>query len=96
MAGAAHDDDLDAILALTPDQRVERAVQKLPTLSAQDVPLQDSCPICLLPFPSIISGENVEPESPGELVGVTKLQGCGHVFCRLECVTGPLSSSAAH
>lgn len=87
----AHAVSLDAVLALTSEQRVEQAVQKLPTLSAQDIPLEDSCPICLLPFLSILSGENIEPGAPGELAGVTKLQGCGHVFCRLECVNEAVS-----
>ena len=86
MDSAVYDDDLDVVLAPTPEQRIERAIQKLPTLSAQNVPLGDSCPICLMSFSSVLSGENVGPDAPGELAGVTKLQGCGHVFCRLECV----------
>ena len=89
IASTAYDDELDDLLALTPEQRIERAIEKLPTLAVQDVPLEDSCPICLMSFSSIFSGENIGPEAPGELSGVTKLQGCGHVFCRLECVHSP-------
>lgn len=77
------DGDLDGILALTPEQRIERAVQKLPTLLARDVPREDSCPICLVQFSSILS-EEIPPPPNKELAGVTKLVGCGHVFCRLE------------
>ncbi|GJE84983.1 C3HC4-type zinc finger protein [Phanerochaete sordida] len=86
MAAPAHDDDLDTVLALTPEQRVERAVQALPTLAAHDVPADDSCPICLLPFASVLGGENVGPGHSRELAGVTKLAGCGHVFCRLDLI----------
>lgn len=73
----------DDVLAYTTEQRIERAIQRLPTLAAADVPKDDSCPICLVPFSGILSGEVPLPESK-ELAGVTKLEGCGHVFCRLE------------
>ncbi|KIP07680.1 hypothetical protein PHLGIDRAFT_117858 [Phlebiopsis gigantea 11061_1 CR5-6] len=76
--------DVD-VLAYTTEQRIERAIQKLPTLAAADVPKDDSCPICLVPFSGILSGEAPPPESK-ELAGVTKLGGCGHVFCRLDLI----------
>lgn len=79
------EDDMDVVLALTTEQRIERAVQKLPTLAAHEVPTEDSCPICLVPFSTILEGE-ANGLQQVELAGVTKLYGCGHVFCRLECV----------
>ena len=83
----AHDEHADDLVPHTTEQRIERAVQKLPTLSAHDVPLEDACPICLVSFSSVLAGDTVSAEEQGkELAGVTRLQGCGHMFCRLECV----------
>lgn len=83
--------DLDTLIPLTPEQRIGHAITKLSTLTADQVTLDDSCPICLVPFSSIINGTaqndgvltGVAPK-PVKLCGVTKLDGCGHVFCRVE------------
>ncbi|PSR75031.1 hypothetical protein PHLCEN_2v9361 [Hermanssonia centrifuga] len=85
-------DDLDGgLVPLTVEQRIKRAVEKLPTLSPDHVPLQDSCPICLMTFSSIVDGSaqsegSLAESSHVQLSGVTKLEGCGHVFCRVEYV----------
>lgn len=86
-------DDLDddSLIPLTTEERISRAIAKLPVLSAKDVPLEDSCPICLMQFSAILDGlaqnegslVGVTP-NPVKLCGVTKLDGCGHIFCRVE------------
>ena len=49
-----------------------------------------SCPICLTPFMTIITEEEMaiamdSPATPVEELGVTRLiSTCGHVFCRKE------------
>jgi hypothetical protein len=66
------------------------------------VDLEEPCPICLVPLSTVFAEEaaaaaaakeksDVDEEGKEEnneevLVGVTKLEGCGHVFCRRECV----------
>lgn len=90
-------DDLDddSIIPLTAEQRIGRAIARLPTLSKDQISLNDPCPICLLPFSSILDGTAQSTESvfppcgTPEVVnlrGVTKLEGCGHMFCRAEWV----------
>ena len=88
-------DTNDNLIPLTSEQQITRAIAKLPSLSADQVPLDDSCPICLCPFASILDGsmqnegvrdfqDPISAPKPVELFGVTKLEGCGHFFCRLE------------
>ncbi|KAI0701168.1 hypothetical protein BC835DRAFT_266150 [Cytidiella melzeri] len=89
--------EMDNTLAsgLTGEESVARTIEQLPKLAAKDVPLDDSCPICLNPFSAILDGSvqnegsaqalNVSPKL-GELSGVTKLEGCGHVFCKVDLV----------
>lgn len=63
------------------------AISRLPDLSEKDVDnLDDSCPICLLSFRSLLDGtaEEVLGESS---MGLTKVEACGHIFCMNECVT---------
>ena len=75
---------------LSVEERISVAVQRLPTLSKDDVPSEDSCPICLVSFSSILEGPVQEGEvitfgeSDVHLGGITKLEGCGHLFCRVE------------
>ncbi len=75
---------------LTVDERISLAVHKLPTLDGQHVPPEDSCPICLVSFASILDGSVQEEgvvtlgERDVSLGGITKLEGCGHMFCRVE------------
>ena len=84
-------DELVNFIPFTAEQLIARAIESLPTLNAERVPLDDSCPICLLPFASILDGSaqnegllhGITPK-PIELAGVTQLAGCGHVFCRAE------------
>ena len=67
---------------MSPQDRIEAFLQSLPVLDKDsDLVLEDSCPICLMPFNSIFAEDcSAEPE----IAGVTKLTGCGHVFCRRE------------
>jgi hypothetical protein len=80
--------DMDAIL--TTQDRIRLAIDKLPSLIADHVNLDDSCPICLAGFASILSDEAELKESGqydeelGFEAGITKLVGCGHLFCRKE------------
>jgi len=63
-------------------QCIKDALDDLPVLHASSVPKDESCAICLTPFNSILAGE-VPQEGDAE-VGVTKVVGCGHLFCRKE------------
>lgn len=85
----------DPAVYLSLSQRVEHAIAALPTLRKEEIPLDDTCPICLQSFEAIHEGRahedglawsNALPNGadPVELRGVTMLSGCGHVFCRLE------------
>lgn len=79
----------------TVQELIEDAIGRLETLAEPQIPLEDSCPICLNSFMSIVkdttSGDSkadpiglAETSSPS--LGVTRLQPCGHVFCKLEYV----------
>lgn len=72
------------------DPEIALAIEGLPLLAPEDVPsLDDHCAICLISFRSIFEKEAEEKEEDeadgeGERVrrgGVTKVEGCGHVFC---------------
>lgn len=56
---------------------IDPIIDSLPVLTENDINAEDSCPICLVPFSTILS----DPDS-----GVTKLDACNHIFCRKECV----------
>ncbi|RPD80671.1 hypothetical protein L226DRAFT_116675 [Lentinus tigrinus ALCF2SS1-7] len=86
-----HHEALDvAELHLSVQERIELAINRLPILVKEEIPLEDSCPICINPFEAVLEGkahEGLGEASPGEsdvdeLAGVTKLVGCGHIFCR--------------
>ena len=75
---------------MTTLERIAQAIHSLPTLTEEEVSPEDSCAICLVRLTSIAKGEaqsNGTLEMCGQevqLSGVTKLEGCGHVFCRVE------------
>ncbi|PCH41495.1 hypothetical protein WOLCODRAFT_137425 [Wolfiporia cocos MD-104 SS10] len=78
---------------LSTHERMALAISELPTLAKESIPLGDSCPICLNTFESIYEGhvqnEGLSAEiaaEPVALMGVTKLEGCGHIFCRVDMV----------
>lgn len=84
----------DVDIPMTAQDRIRLAIHTLPTLAAKDVNLDDSCAICLNGFASILEeNENAVQEDAGEdrdapsELGITRLVGCGHLFCRKECVT---------
>ena len=79
---AVNDPHLVDTVSLSPQDRIEAFLQSLPVLDKDsDLVLEDSCPICLMPFSSIFAEDcSAEPE----IAGVTKLAGCGHMFCRRE------------
>ncbi len=89
------DDDEAALevaeLHLSVQERIHLAISRLPVLAKDDIPLDDSCPICINPFEAALEGKAHEglgeaPSESDELAGVTKLVGCGHIFCRAWCV----------
>ncbi|KAH9927211.1 uncharacterized protein BXZ73DRAFT_102797 [Epithele typhae] len=72
---------------LSAQERVQLAISKLPVLTKQDIPTGDSCPICLNPLDALIEDRDqgkltTTPGEEASEVGVTKLVGCGHIFCR--------------
>lgn len=76
-----------AELHLSVQERIQLAIQRLPVLTKDEIPQDDSCPICINTFEAIMDGkarEGLGEESPkdDELAGVTKLVGCGHIFCK--------------
>lgn len=76
-SGATQLEDTNlADISISSHTIIQLAISKLPTLTTDNVPLDDSCPICLTTFESVFSEE---PHS-----GVTKLDGCGHLFCKKE------------
>lgn len=98
---------MDAAALLSGHERMRAAIDKLPTLSEDELPLDDACPICLLPFKLILHPDAAshhptpEPDlgiDPGVVVigsssvsepGVTRVDGCSHLFCRREYVPSP-------
>lgn len=80
---------IDAIIPTLQD-RIQIVIDKLPTLTAQDVHLNDSCAICLTEFSFIFAEEtrlrtSASHDGGAEMeYGVTKLVECGHFFCRTE------------
>ncbi|KAH8106012.1 hypothetical protein BXZ70DRAFT_1061436 [Cristinia sonorae] len=69
------------------------AILGLPSLVKEQVTLEDNCGICLQSFGTILEDESLngmllelEGGQKVELSGVTKLEGCGHVFCRLDLI----------
>jgi len=96
-AAAAYELVHDALLV--PHDRINTLLASLPILGKDAVDLEEPCPICLMPFSSVFADEadarlksaesNVEMHekekgNDGALGGVTKLLGCGHIFCRRE------------
>ncbi|KAH9900036.1 hypothetical protein C8Q73DRAFT_681852 [Cubamyces lactineus] len=75
-------------LHLPMQERVQLAISRLPILQKDEIPSEESCPICLIPFEAILENNATEGASEGEPVerdetaGVTKLVACGHIFCR--------------
>ncbi|KAF8974310.1 hypothetical protein BDZ97DRAFT_1772899 [Flammula alnicola] len=91
-AAAAYDLVQDALMS--PHDRIRALLESLPVLTKDmmaGVGLEEPCPICLTPFLTVFEeaeGEGVQrqediaEEAVVEFLGVTKLVGCGHVFCR--------------
>ncbi|KAF9226487.1 hypothetical protein BS17DRAFT_764743 [Gyrodon lividus] len=69
-------------------RRVQDAIDNLPVLEETLVPKDEFCAICLMPFASILSGEypHENEKVNAEGGGVTKVTGCGHMFCRKDLV----------
>ena len=66
------------------DPIVANALASLDLLSSKDIPnLDDSCPICLMSFQTIL--EQRQDDLHGKAVtGVARVGGCGHMFCAEE------------
>jgi hypothetical protein len=77
-------DQEDAIPSVS--DRLRIAIDSLPVLGEKDIPLEESCPICLVSFSSIMTAQTELDSSEGIDLkgGITKLEGCGHMFCRKE------------
>ena len=84
---------------LSPHDRIKNLLASLPVLGKDAVDLEEPCPICLMPFSSVLADEadaglnstesnkdadEKEKDKEEALGGVTKLVGCGHIFCRRE------------
>ncbi|KZS98026.1 hypothetical protein SISNIDRAFT_547037 [Sistotremastrum niveocremeum HHB9708] len=65
-----------------------RVFNSLPKLSRADLGDNESCPICLIDFSDILDETEASEtalgceETASFIQGVTKLEGCGHIFCR--------------
>ncbi|KAG9218775.1 hypothetical protein CCMSSC00406_0001111 [Pleurotus cornucopiae] len=64
----------------SPHERAAAFIAALPRLHIYDLRrnLDDSCPVCLVPLTMVLA----EDDSDIGDAGVTKLEGCGHMFCR--------------
>ncbi|CAA7259719.1 unnamed protein product [Cyclocybe aegerita] len=86
-AAAAFELVQDALVP--PHERIRAILESLPVLGKDSVDLEEPCPICLVPFETVFEEdkegseqrEGEDQHEPG-LGGVTKLIGCGHIFCR--------------
>jgi hypothetical protein len=92
-AAAAYELVHDALLS--PHDRITILLASLPVLEKDAIDLEEPCPICLMPFSIVLADEgdagltSAESNKEGKdkeeaLGGVTKLMGCGHIFCRRE------------
>ncbi|KAH8830810.1 hypothetical protein DL96DRAFT_1707602 [Flagelloscypha sp. PMI_526] len=61
--------------------QIQEAIEELPVITKEDIDAsgQDSCPICLTDFESLLASEHTDPD---RLSGATKVPTCNHVFCR--------------
>jgi hypothetical protein len=61
-------------------------IENLPTLTPGSYAPEDTCPICLLPFSSILKEQGCSEQNDlltaaAGYLGITKLN-CGHLFCK--------------
>ncbi|KAG8743623.1 hypothetical protein FRC10_011686 [Ceratobasidium sp. 414] len=84
------------LLELSQGSKDERRdfIRKLPRLEEKDVSPDDTCAICQETLLAVIAAEEIASvmQSPGfaeEDMGVVKLPGCGHHFCRKELEHDP-------
>ena len=71
-------------------------LREAPSLTLADVGHEDTCAICLIPLADLVkdggaavagaSHCSLDEEVSECMVGVVKLDLCGHIFCRKECV----------
>ncbi|KAF9247253.1 hypothetical protein BU15DRAFT_58118 [Melanogaster broomeanus] len=68
--------------------RAQEAIDNLPVLEENVVPKDEFCAICLMPFASVLSGEHScgDEKTNASDSGITKVAGCGHMFCRKDLV----------
>jgi len=85
-------DGLDISVPITTQDRIRLFIDQLPTLTPKEVQPDDSCAICLTGFSSILAAatemrasNDFDTDAEIEL-GITRLVGCGHLFCRKELV----------
>jgi len=82
-----------ADIFLPTHERIGKFISRLPTLSREQIPLDDSCPICLMSFDAICDQRQLSTDKLADIVngdvdlhGVTQLTGCGHIFCRMDLI----------
>jgi hypothetical protein len=80
----------DVSVLITTQERIRLFIDQLPTLNPNEVRPDDSCAICLTGFSSVLA-EATEMKASNDFnadaeieLGVTRLIGCGHLFCRKE------------
>ncbi|KAH9948349.1 hypothetical protein B0H21DRAFT_733867 [Amylocystis lapponica] len=68
--------------------QLSSAIAALPKLTRDQVPLEEACPICLVPFAEILQAVD-DAAAPSQFLipnCVTRLDRCGHMFCRDDMV----------
>ncbi|KAL0070808.1 hypothetical protein AAF712_002029 [Marasmius tenuissimus] len=58
-------------------------INSLSLLKPHQLSEDDFCPICFIPFADIL---NEQSTSKASIIGITKLESCGHIFCMKDLV----------
>jgi len=82
ITASAHEVIHDALIPT--QERIKQMLASLPVLRKEELDLEESCPICLVPFGVVFEEEELEQNEEGQTGGVTKLVECRHIFCRKE------------
>ena len=62
------------------ERTVTAFINSLTLLKPHQLADDDFCPICFIPFTDILN----EPASEEAIIGITRLESCGHIFCMKE------------
>ncbi|KAK1224396.1 hypothetical protein PQX77_012692 [Marasmius sp. AFHP31] len=58
-------------------------INSLSLLKPHQLSEDDFCPICFIPFTDILNEQSTSKES---IIGITRLESCGHIFCMKDLV----------